>query len=332
MNLKTTYLGLKLANPIVVGAGPLTANVDSIKKLEENGAAAVVLPSIFEEQLSQESIALHYYTTAGSESYAEALDYFPTAKEYYFGPEEYLKLIRDVKAAVKIPVIASLNGYTESGWISFAKQIEDAGADALELNMYYLATDPNVSGADVERYYINTLKAVKKATRLPIAVKMSPFFSSIPAIAKELSMSGATGLVLFNRFYQPDFDLDKLDIYPNLQLSDSQEIRLSLRWIAVLYGKIGANLAATGGCHTAVDTIKLIMAGADSVQMVSSILKYGDGHIRTVLHGIEQWMTDHEYESIEQMKGSLSHKNVADPSAFERANYMKTLQSYKGMK
>ncbi len=328
MNLRTTYLGLKLDHPLIVGACPLTSNVDDIRRLEENGAAAVVLPSIFEEQLTQEAESLQFHTSAVSESSAEAMSYFPEPENYIVGPDEYLKLIRAAKAAVKIPVIASLNGYTESGWVSYAKQIEEAGADAIELNIYYLETDPNVTGAEIEKHYIDVLKAVKKATKLPIAVKLMPFFSSPAGIAKAMAMAGADGLVLFNRFYQPDFDLDKLEVFPHLQLSSSSEIRLALRWIAILYGKIGANLAATGGCHTAVDAVKLMMAGADVVQISSALLLHGPKHIKALLEDIEQWMVAHEYDSLVQMKGSMSLKNVADPSAFERANYMKTLQSY----
>ena len=330
MNLQTSYLGLKLAHPLIVGASPLTSSVDGIRQLEDNGAAAVVLPSIFEEQLTHEALAFHYYTTIGTDTFAEALSYFPAPERFIVGPEEYLTLIQKVKAAVAIPVIASLNGITDGGWISIAGQCAQAGADAIELNMYYLATDPNVPGSEIENHYTDTLKAVKRETKVPVAVKLMPFFTSPAAIAKTLANAGADGLVLFNRFYQPDFDLDALEVKPNLQLSESTEVRLALRWIAILFGKVGADLCATGGCHFTPDLVKLLLAGADTVQIVSALLRYGPEHIGGICDGLKKWMEEHEYESVAQMKGAMAHKNVADPSAYERANYMKTLQSFAG--
>ncbi|MDK9700504.1 MAG: dihydroorotate dehydrogenase-like protein [bacterium] len=329
MNMDTSYLGLKLKHPLIAAANPIAADVSGIRQLEDGGAAAVILPSLFEEQITHEALELHYHTTVTADTFAEALSYFPEPEQFIVGPEEYLKLIQEAKAAVKIPVIASLNGVTDGGWTRIAEQIEQAGADAIELNMYYLATDPNVVGSEIERHYIETLKAVRNATKLPIAVKLSSFLSSPAAMAKSMANAGADGLVLFNRFYQPDFDLDKLEVIPNLRLSNSDDMRLALRWIAILFGKTSADLCATGGCHTGIDAVKLLMAGADSIQIASALLKHGPSYSKTLLSELTEWMEKHEYTSINQMKGSMSHKNVADASAYERANYMKTLQSYQ---
>lgn len=329
MDLTTTYLGLKLEHPLIAGANPIAATLDGIKSLEDGGAAAVVLPSLFEEQLTNDALALHYYTTIQTESFAEALTYFPQPSEFRVGPDDYLLLIQKAKSSVNIPIIASLNGFTDSGWIKIAKEMEEAGADAIELNVYYLATDPNVKGSEVEKHYFDVALSVKKSVKIPVAVKLSPFLSSPAAMAKEFSQIGIDGLVLFNRFYQPDFDLEKLEVVPDLHLSESTELRLALRWIAILYGKVSADLAATGGCHTHIDALKLILAGADAIQMVSAILKNGTQHFRNTLNQLTIWLEENEYASIHQMKGSMSHQNVTDPSAFERANYMKVLQKFQ---
>jgi dihydroorotate dehydrogenase (fumarate) len=329
MNLSTTYLGLKLKNPVVASASPLSRSLDSMKRLEDAGASAIVLYSIFEEQFVHEAEALEHYTTYGTESFAEALTYFPDTGDYNLGPEQYLELLAKAATKLEIPVIASLNGVTPGGWTEYASKMEEAGADALELNVYYLPTDAAMSGQEVETRYLDVLKHVRNAVKIPIAMKLSPFFSSIPHMAQRLTQNGANGLVLFNRFYQPDIDLDELDMKPDVELSNSYANRLPMRWIGILYGKVKASLAATSGIHTAKDVLKLAMAGADVTMMCSALLLYGPGHIEKVLKEVEQWMQEHEYESIEQMKGSLSHKSVADPSAYERANYMKALNRYR---
>lgn len=328
MDLTTTYLGMKLKNPVMPSASPLSKDLGKIKKLEDAGASAIVLWSLFEEEIESEQLELHYRTSIHSESYAEALSYFPEFSEYKIGPEFYLEHIRKVKESVSIPVIASLNGKSIGGWIEYAKKIEEAGADALELNIYFLATDPNKSSAEVENLYLEIVKEVRKAINIPIAVKLSPYFSSTAWIANELAKAGANGLILFNRFYQPDIDLENLEVTPNVILSTPFANRLPLRWIAILYGRINADLAATSGISSAEDVIKMIMAGASVTQMFSALIKNGENHISTVLNDIQRWMEEHEYESIEQMKGSMSHKAVENPSAFERANYMKILQTF----
>lgn len=329
MDLSTTYMGLKLRSPLVPSAGPLTAAVGSIRGLEDAGAGAVVLHSLFEEQLSHEADALDHHLTSGAHSFAEALSYFPEVDEYRLGPDEYLELIAGAKQAVDIPVIASLNGVTPGGWTAYAEQFERAGANALELNVYYIATDLNMTAQDVENRYVDILNAVKSRVKIPVAMKLSPFFSATGAMAKRLDLAGADALVLFNRFYQPDIDLDELEVVPNLVLSSPHEMRLPLRWIAVLHGHIQASLAATSGVATGHDVLKLMMVGADIAQVCSVLLRKGDNHVRTMLNQMKTWMQEHEYESVEQMKGSMSQKSVADPSAFERANYMKALAGYK---
>jgi dihydroorotate dehydrogenase (fumarate) len=329
MNLSTTYLGLTLKNPIVASASPLSRSLDSMRQLEDAGASAIVVYSIFEEQITHEVEALEHYTTYGTESFAEALTYFPDAGDYNLGPEEYLELLAKAATKLEIPVIASLNGITPGGWTEYASKMEAAGADALELNVYYLPADIAMSGQEVEARYLDVLKSVRGAVKIPIAMKLSPFFSSIPHVAQRLSQNGADGLVLFNRFYQPDIDLDELDMKPEVELSNSYANRLPMRWIGILYGKVKASLAATSGIHTAKDVLKLAMAGADVSMMCSALLMHGPGHIEKVLKEVGKWMEEHEYESIEQMKGSLSHKSIADPSAYERANYMKALSRYR---
>ncbi len=329
MDLSTTYLGLKLKHPVIPSASPLSHTLDGMKRLEDAGAAAVVVYSLFEEQIAHEASELYHYLSYGTESFAEALTYFPDLQHYNLGPDEYVALIRKAKESLSIPVIGSLNGISVGGWINYAKKIEEAGADALELNVYYLPTDPMLSGADVEDRYLEVLHAVKRAVRIPISLKLSPFFSALASFAKRVDQAGASGLVLFNRFYQPDIDLETMDVTPNVILSTSGSMRLPLRWIAILYGRVKASLAASSGIHTAQDVVKMVMAGADVTMMCSALLKNGPEHIGTVIADLERWMMEHEYISIQQMKGSMSQKSVVDPAAFERANYMKALQSYK---
>jgi len=329
MDLKTTYLGLKLKNPLVPSASPLSKNVDSMKRLEDAGASAVVMYSLFEEQIAHEAEELEHYLAYGSHSHAEAMDYFPRPEEYNLGPDQYVELLHSAKQSLGIPVIGSLNGISTGGWIDYAKKLEQAGADALELNIYYIPTDPVLTSQEVEERYVNVLLAVKRAVRMPVAVKLSPYFSSFANIATRLDKAGANGLVLFNRFYQPDFDLEALEVIPNVLLSSSDAIRLPLRWIAILHGMVKTSLAGTSGVHTAEDVIKLIMAGADVTMMCSALLKHGPKHLTMVLEGVNKWMVEHEYLSIEQMKGSMSQAAVADPAAFERANYMKALNRFK---
>jgi dihydroorotate dehydrogenase (fumarate) len=329
MDLSTFYLGMKLKNPIVVSASPFSHSLDSMQKLEDSGASAIVMHSLFEEQIIHEEEALEHYRTYGTESYAEAISYFPNASEYHLDPEIYLELITKASAKLEIPVIASLNGITPGGWIEYAKKMADAGASALELNVYYIPTDGKMSGQEVEKRYSDILRLIRGTVKIPIAIKLSPFFSSISNVAQNLVKNGADGLVLFNRFYQPDIDLDELDVKPGVVLSDSYANRLPMRWIGILYGKVKASLAATSGIHTAEDVLKLTMVGSDATMMCSALLKNGPGHVTKVLKDLEKWMNEHEYESIEQMKGSLSHRSTAEPSAFERANYMKALNRYK---
>ena len=329
MDLSTSYLGLHLKNPLVPSASPLTRAVDSMKRLEDAGAAAVVMHSIFEEQIEHEAAELDHYLSSGTESFAEALSYLPEASEYFLGPEEYVKELAKAKESLSIPVIASLNGISTGGWIQYAKKFEDAGADAIELNVYYIPADPLMTGADVEQRYIDVLQAVKATVKIPVAIKLSPYFSSMSHMARRLDEAGADGMVLFNRFYQPDVDIEALEVVPNVQLSTSQSLRLPLRWIGILFGRVNASLAATSGVHTAQDAIKLIMAGADVTMLCSSLLLHGPKHLTEVLTGLDRWMQDHEYVSVQQMRGSMSQKSVADPSAFERANYMKALNRYR---
>lgn len=327
-DLSTTYLGLKLNSPLVVSASPLSRDIDGICRLEDAGASAVVLYSLFEEQLRQEEADLEYHLAAGTESFAESLSYFPQASEFQTGPEGYLNHIRKAKSSVRIPIIASLNGSTLGGWTKFAAQIERAGADALECNIYYIPTDPNISAEDVEKTYIDILHAVKSAVHIPVAVKLSPFFSNMARMAHRLDEAHADALVLFNRFYQPDIDLEELEIRPNVLLSGPQSLRLPMTWIGILYGKIKANLAATSGVHSAHDVIKLLMVGANVTMMCSSLMRHGVNHIRHVERELRDWMEEHEYESITQMQGSMSQLKCPDPSAFERAQYMRAV---KGM-
>ena len=327
-DLSTSYLGLSLKNPLVVSPSPLCEDLGAIRKMEDAGASAVVLHSLFEEQLTLDSQDLDRFLTSGTESFAEALSYFPDMGQFKLGPEAYLEHIQKAKKAVKIPIIGSLNGVSTGGWVSYAKKIEQAGADALELNVYYIATDPDMSGPQVEQMYADLVRDVRGSLKIPIAVKLGPYFSSMASVARRLEQAGANGLVLFNRFYQPDFDLEKLEVTPNLNLSRSEELRLRLCWVAILSGRIKADMAITGGVHTAEDVIKSMMAGAKVAMMTSALLKNGIEHLKTVREGVEAWMEKHEYASIRQMQGSMSQKSVAEPAAFVRANYMKVLRSY----
>jgi dihydroorotate dehydrogenase (fumarate) len=331
MDLTTTYLGRKLKNPLVVSASPLSRSIDNLRRLEDAGAAAVVLFSLFEEEILHETRELDHYLTYGTESYAEALSYFPEPQEFYLGPEAYLEHIQKAKAAVEIPIIGSLNGVSPGGWINYARKIEAAGADALELNLYYIPTDPALSSDDIERMYLNTLKTVKGSVSIPVALKLSPFFSAMANMARQFDAAGANALVLFNRFYQPDIDLENLEVVPNVILSTPQAMRLPLRWIAILYGRVKADLAGTSGIHTAQDVLKMLMAGANVTMMTSALLHNGIGHIRKVLDEMKIWMEEHEYESVRLMQGSMSQKSVAEPAAFERANYIKALQSLQSV-
>ena len=329
MNLTTNYLGMLLKNPIVVSSSPLSHNVDSIRRLEDAGAAAVVMYSLFEEQIGFDSYYIDHHLTQGIDSYAESISYFPDMQSYNVGPDEYLNLIRRAKEAVEIPIIGSLNGASVGGWTDYASLIEEAGADALELNVYYLPANTAVTGIDVEALYLDILGAVREVVTIPVAIKLSPFFSSVANMASCLSENGADGLVLFNRFYQPDFDLEKLEVAPRLVLSNSNELRLPLRWVAILYGRVKADLAITSGVHTAEDVVKGLMAGAKVAMMASELLQNGIRRIPQVLNEVVTWLNEHEYESVTQMIGAMSQKHCAEPAAFERANYMKMLQSYR---
>jgi dihydroorotate dehydrogenase (fumarate) len=330
MDLSTTYLGLKLKNPIVPSASPLSQQLDDIRKMEDAGAAAVVMFSIFEEQIRHDEEALDHLLTAGNESFAEALSYFPDAGEYKVGADAYLDLVRKACDACDMPIIGSLNGVSDSGWTDYARKIEEAGAHAIELNVYYVATDPQQDAARVERMYLDAVRAVKASVKIPVAVKLSPYFSSLAHTARQIEAAGADGLVLFNRFYQPDFDLDTLEVLSDLHLSTPSEIRLPLRWIALLHGKINASLAATTGVHSGREVVKYLLAGADVAMTTSALLKNGIGHIRTLLADLENWMRKHEYASVTDMKGAMSQHAVANPGAFERANYIRILEDYKG--
>src|SRR6201997_1590917 len=328
IDLSTTYLGLPLRTPLVASASPLSRDIDGICRLEDTGASAVVLYSLFEEQLRQEEIDLQYHLSAGTESFAESITYLPQPSEFHTGPEGYLNHIRKAKASVSIPVIASLNGSTLGGWTKFASQIERAGADAIECNIYYIPTDPKLAAEDVEKTYIDILGAVKSTVGITVAVKLSPFFSNMANMAHRLDAAGANALVLFNRFYQPDIDLEELEIRPNVLLSGPQSLRLPLTWIGILYGRVKADLAATGGVHNAEDIVKLLMVGANVTMVCSSLMRHGINHLRHLDHELRSWMEEHEYESVAQMLGSMSQQRCPDPSAFERAQYMRAV---KGM-
>jgi dihydroorotate dehydrogenase (fumarate) len=329
MDLTTKYMGLELRNPLVPSASSLSQSLDNLRKMEDAGAGAVVFYSLFEEEIAQEELELSQRLDQGAESFFEARSYFPEPDHFFVGPGEYLEQIHKAKQALSIPVIGSLNGHSEGGWVKYAKLIQEAGADALELNIYFLSTDSSASSQQVEGTYIDILRAVKSQVTVPVAVKLSPFFSNMAGMARRLDEAGADGLVLFNRFYQPDIDLEELEVVPNLLLSTPQALRLPLRWIAILYGHVKASLAATSGIHQAPDVLKMLMAGANVAMLCSALFKQGIGHLRQVLKDLTQWMEEHEYESVRQMQGSLSQASVANPAAFERANYMKALRTYR---
>jgi dihydroorotate dehydrogenase (fumarate) len=328
MNLKTKYLGMNLKHPLVPSASPLSHDLDSLRRLEDAGASAVVMFSLFEEQLHIESQALHNLLDYGRESVADVTSYWPELPEYASGPDQYLELINKAKETLDIPIIGSLNCNSLGGWVDFARLIEEAGANALELNIYHIPTDPQVSASAQEAQYIEMIKAVRAHTSIPLAVKLHPFFSSLPHTAQQLAEHGANGLVLFNRFYQPDFDLDTLEVAPRLVLSTSDDLRLPLWWTSILYGKIQADLAITSGVHNHLGVLKAMMAGARVAMMASELLRHGIGRIQQILNDLQRWMEEHEYESIQQMQGSMSHQNVRLPEAFERVNYMRVLRSY----
>ena len=329
MDLRTTYLGMNLKNPIVPSASPLSRSISTIRKMEDNGAAAVVLYSLFEEELNHESRTLDRYLSEGTQSFAEALSYFPEARSYHaIGPDSYLEHIHRAKKAVDIPIIASLNGVSTGGWVNFAKQIEGAGADALELNVYFLPTNMEMDGAEVEQGYLDLLRDIKKEISIPIALKLSPYFSATANMMKALVDHGADGLVLFNRFFQPDIDLENLEITPHLVLSNAHELRLPLRWIAILHGRLDVDLALTTGVHTAEDALKSVAAGAVVVQMASELLRNGVGRIGEILAEMSEWLIEHEYESLDVLKGSMSQINCGFPAAFERANYLEVVRSF----
>ena len=330
MDLSTTYLGLRLPHPFVPGASPLVDDLDTVRRLEDAGAAAIVMHSLFEEQITREQMASVRSMDATAESFAEALSFFPDTDAFALGPEEYLEHIHKLKAVVSIPVIASLNGATEGGWLGYARLIENAGADALELNVYSLATDLTESGEMIERRTLHMLEAVKRSIGIPVAVKLSPFYTSLSHFAHRLDEHGVDGVILFNRFYQPDIDVETLEVAPTLRLSDSSELLLRLRWLAILSGRIKASLAVTGGIHSALDAIKAVMAGADAVQIVSTLLRHGPDHLTNLRRDLALWLEEHEYESLEQMKGSMNLLRCPSPGAHERANYMSVLQSWWG--
>ncbi len=325
MDLTTKYLGMKLRTPLVPSASPLSDGISNIRRMEDEGAAAVVLYSLFEEQLALEEDELQFQLTQGSESFAEALSYFPEPRDFSTGPEEYLNHIVRAKHAVDIPVIASLNGMSPGGWVEYATKIEEAGADALELNVYFVPTDTDLSGERVEQTYIDILKSVKSRVTIPVAIKIGPYFSNMAHMARKLDEAGADGLVLFNRFYQPDIDLASLEVRPNVLLSTPQALRLPLGWIAILHGRIRASMAATSGIHRAQDVLKMLMAGADVTMLCSVLIRKGVEEIRFIEREMRRWMEENEYESVEQMKGSMSQKKCADPAAFERAQYMRAV-------
>jgi dihydroorotate dehydrogenase (fumarate) len=330
-DLSTTYLGLNLKNPLVASASPLSKKLDRARKLEEAGISAIVMYSLFEEQIIHESLELDHYLNRGSESFAEALSYLPDGGLYGITPEKYLNQVAGLKKALSIPVIGSLNGVSKGGWTSYARKIEEAGADALELNLYFIPTDLDMKSNDIEDMQVELVAEVKSAIKIPLAVKISPFVTSIPNFVKRLVDAGADGMVVFNRFYQPDFDLDELEIVHSLDLSTSSDLRLPLRWISILHGKVDVDFALTSGVHSYQDVVKAMMAGAKVAMTASNLLHHGEQVIGQILSDLEAWMKEREYESIQQMQGSMSQQSVKEPAAFERANYMKVLGSFRDM-
>lgn len=329
MDLSTDYLGMTLRSPLVPSASPLPRNLDVARRLEDAGAPAIVMYSLFEEEVKLESEQLDHYLSYFTEAFAEALSWHPEQKDYRVGSEEYMNAVRQLKEALDIPVIGSLNGVSAGGWIENARGIEEAGADALELNVYLIAADPSASGEAVEQTVVDVVREVKESVSIPVAVKLSPFYSSIPNLLQRVTEAGADGLVMFNRFYQPDLDLDALKVVPRLVLSTSDELRLPLRWVAIMYGRVSADMAITGGVHTAEDAVKSIMAGANVAMMTSELLQRGVGRLGEIEKDMRRWMETRGYDALSEMRGSMSQRNVADPAAFERANYMRVLQSWR---
>lgn len=329
MDLRTTYLGFELPHPLMPGASPLADDLDAVRRLEDAGAAAIVVHSLFEEQITREEHGVVHHMQVHEESFAEALSYFPAPDEYALGPDRYLEQVRRIKAAVKVPVIASLNGTTPAGWLHYAELIQQAGADAMELNFYHVATDPAETSAAVERRLLDSVHTVHQRLTIPLAVKLSPFFSSLPHLARELDAAGAHGLVLFNRFYQPDIDLDLLEAVPRLHFSTADELLLRVRWLAILSGRVKASLCATGGVHSGLDALKAVMAGAHAVQIVAALLMRGPAHLAVVRRELAEWLEQHEYDSLRQAQGSMSLLRSPAPEAFERGNYMRALQSWR---
>jgi dihydroorotate dehydrogenase (fumarate) len=328
VDLRSTYLGLQLKNPLVASASPLSKRVSTIRKLEDQGISAVVMYSLFEEQINHASRELDYFLNLGTESFAEALTYFPEMQSYNVGPDIYLDLIRKAKEAVNIPIIASLNGISSGGWVKYAKSIEQAGADAIELNIYYVPTEFATDSQQLEDAHVNLVHDISNELRIPLSVKLSPYYTGLPHFLSRLVKSGAKGLALFNRFYQPDLDIEEFEVVPSLSLSTSEDMRLPLRWIAILYGRLNTSLALTSGVHNAQDVAKAVMAGADVAMMASELVTNGPGRVSQILAELQTWMEGKEYTSVEQMRGSMSQKAVGNPAAFERANYMKALNSY----
>ena len=328
MKLETTYMGLPLKHPIVASAGPISHTLDGIKSLEDGNAAAIVMFSLFEEQIRRENEIAEQRLSAGTESFGESLSYFPEVEDYDVGPDDYLELARHAVEATEIPIIASLNGFTNEGWIDYARLIEETGVHGLELNVYYIPADVTTTSAEVEARYVEVLQAVKSAVKIPVAIKLNPYFAAFGAMAKQLSDNGADALVMFNRFYQPDIDLETMSVAPSLELSQANEIRLPLLWIAVVSGQIDASIAATTGVRTADQAIKYLLVGADVVMTTSSLLRSGPKHMADLVRGLAQWMVDNGHEDVGQLRGAMSQHQVADPAAYERANYIKVLQSY----
>lgn len=329
MDLSTTYLGKRLRSPLVASASPLTKDLDKLKRLEEAGAGAVVLPSLFEEQIRREQLELHHHLSAGTESFPEALSYFPEPDQYRVGAEEYLALIQRAKRSLTIPVIASLNGMTLGGWTEYAVELQKAGADAIELNIYFIPTDPDVGSSEIEKTYLDILEAVKAVVTVPVAVKLSPYFTNLANMAMRFDERKVDGLVLFNRFYQPDINLEAMEVEPHILLSTPMAMRLPLRWIAILSGRLDCDLAATSGIHWAPDVIKVILAGASVAMMCSSLIRHGIDHLTHVESELRQWMEQHGYDSIDQMRGSLNQKHCEHPTEFERAQYIKALTTFR---
>jgi dihydroorotate dehydrogenase (fumarate) len=330
MDLSTEYLGLKLPHPLVAGASPMADDLDVVRRLEDAGAAAIVMRSLFEEQITQEQVFTHRALDLHAESFAEATSYFPDPEEFALGPDAYLEQLVRIKRAVDLPVVASLNGVTDHGWLEYARLMEQGGADALELNVYALETDPKQTAADVERRIADMVTSVRRATRLPLAVKLSPFYTSLPNFAERLAGAGANALVIFNRLYQPDIDIEELEVSHQLHLSDSSELLLRLRWLAILSGRVSCSLAVTGGVHSATDALKAVMAGADAVQMVSALLRHGPTHLSALRRGMEAWLAKHEYTSLARARGSMNLTRCPEPAAYERGNYMRVLQGWRG--